>query len=96
MAENDIHEASANEVDITITEDMKRGVFANQALVNHGQEEFLIDFIYLGTGGGTVNARVILTPSHYKRLIEAMQENLASYENRYGEVPRVVKERSEQ
>lgn len=82
--------------EITVSEDIKRGVFANHTVVNHGSEEFLLEFLYLSNIGGTVSSRVILTPSHFKRLIRAMQQNLESYERRFGEVPYEVKERAPQ
>jgi hypothetical protein len=80
------NEEKKKEVQITASEEIKRGVFANQAVVSHSTEEFVIDFIYLSPSGGTLNSRVIVTPGHFKRLIKAMDENLTKYEDKFGEI----------
>jgi hypothetical protein len=62
------------------------GVYSNQMLVSHTREEFLIDFINLFPPQGIVNARVIVSPGHLKRMIRALTENLSRYETRFGSV----------
>ena len=84
----------AKKIKVTATEEMRRGVFANNALINHSSEEFRIDFHLITEivegKAGTLNARVILTPSHFKRLIKAMNENLKKYEDKFGKVPEKI------
>jgi hypothetical protein len=55
-------------------------------VVAHTQEEFVLDFIFTTPPIGTVNARVIVSPSHAKRIAQAMIENIAKYEARFGKV----------
>ena len=62
------------------------GIYANQMVVSHTREEFLLDFIILFPPEGVVNARVIVSPGHLKRMIRALQENLSRYEVRYGAI----------
>lgn len=64
------------------------GVFVNMALVNHTETEFTLDLIYVQPQApkATVRARAITTPKHLKRLLLALQENLAKYEARFGPV----------
>ena len=62
------------------------GVYSNQMMVSHTREEFLIDFINLFPPQGVVNARVIVSPGHLKRMIRALRENLSRYENRFGQI----------
>lgn len=62
------------------------GVYSNQMLVSHTREEFLLDFVNLFPPQGVVNARVIVSPGHLKRMIRALQENLARYESRHGPI----------
>ena len=62
------------------------GVYANQMLIRHTREEFVIDFVNLFPPQGVVTARVIVSPGHLKRMIGAMQENLRKYEERFGQV----------
>jgi len=62
------------------------GVYSNQMVVSHTREEFLMDFINLFPPEGVVNARVIVSPGHLKRMIRALQDNLSKYEARFGPV----------
>lgn len=76
--------------EITISEEVKKGLFSNNVFVSHTPEEFILDFLALGPQGGSVVSRVFLVPSHTKRLIEALAENLRKYEETFGEVPREI------
>lgn len=78
MADEQIH--------IKIPEEILRGVYANQMVVRHSHEEFVIDFINVCPPEGIVNARVIVSPGHLKRMVAALAENLARYEQRFGAV----------
>lgn len=62
------------------------GVYANQMVVSHTREEFLMDFINLFPPEGIVNARVIVSPGHLKRMIRALSDNLSRYESKFGPV----------
>ncbi len=59
---------------------------ANQMMVTHTREEFVLDYINLFPPSGVVNARVIVSPGHLKRMIRALSENLSRYEARHGQV----------
>lgn len=78
---------SEEQVPIKMPETVLHGAYANQMVVRHSQDEFILDFINLAPPEGIVNARVIVTPRHLKRMIEALAENLERYEARYGAVP---------
>ena len=71
---------------VKMPDDVLSGVYANQMMVSHTREEFLIDFINLFPPQGVVNARVIVSPGHLKRMIRALSENLSRYEARFGPV----------
>ena len=71
---------------VKMPEDVLRGVYSNQMVVSHTREEFLMDFVNMFPPEGVVNARVIVSPGHLKRMIRALQENLARYETRHGTV----------
>jgi Protein of unknown function (DUF3467) len=64
------------------------GVFVNMALVNHTETEFTLDLLYLQPqpSKAVVRARAITTPKHLKRLVHALQDNLAKYESRFGAI----------
>src|SRR3990172_7632977 len=65
-----------------------QGVFVNMAMVNHNDTEFTLDLIYVQPQApkATVRARAITTPKHMKRLLLAIQENVARYEARFGQI----------
>ena len=62
------------------------GMFVNMAMVNHTETEFTLDLVYVQPQApkATVRARVITTPKHMKRLLLAIQDNIAKYEARFG------------
>ena len=78
--------ADEREIHIKIPEEILRGVYANQMVVRHSREEFVIDFINVCPPEGIVNARVIVSPGHIKRMVAALAENLSRYEQRFGTV----------
>ena len=63
-----------------------KGTYANGVQIQHTKEEFCIDFLNVFPPAGTLNARVLTSPGHFKRMIRAMQENLALYEKTHGTI----------
>jgi hypothetical protein len=82
------------ELQIVFPDELKKGVFSNNVYINHTSEEFILDFLALAPQTGSVVARVILTPSHTKRLAKALMLNVHKYEQLYGEVPDEIIEQS--
>jgi hypothetical protein len=74
------------QIQIKITDEVLKGTYANTMQVLHTQEEFVIDFMNLFPPNGIVSARVILSPSHVKRMLAALQENIAKYEQAFGKI----------
>ncbi len=60
------------------------GVYANMLQVGHTPEEFVMDFMNIFPPTGTVTARIIISPSHMKRIVAALQENIKKYEEQFG------------
>jgi hypothetical protein len=71
---------------IKFPEKVLPGIYANQMVVSHTREEFLLDFINLFPPEGVVNARVIVSPGHLKRMIRALADNLNRYEAKHGPI----------
>ncbi|MHB0977266.1 MAG: DUF3467 domain-containing protein [Candidatus Aquicultorales bacterium] len=71
---------------VKVPDKMLKGAYANQMMVTHTKEEFLLDFINLFPPEGVVTARVIVSPGHMKRIVGALQENIARYEKAYGQI----------
>jgi len=74
------------DMQVKMPEGVLGGVYANQMVVQHTREEFVLDFMTLFPPGGVVNARVIVSPGHLKRMIGALTDNLRKYEDRHGQV----------
>lgn len=54
--------------------------------VMHTPEEFVVDFLSIYPPTGSLNARVIVSPSHMKRLVATLADNLAKFEAKFGSV----------
>lgn len=74
------------EMKIRIPENLQSGTYANNAVVAHTREEFIVDFLMTAPPTGTVVSRIILSPSHLKRLIKALEGNMAKYEQAFGKI----------
>ena len=77
-----------NHINIELSEDIAEGVYANLAMIAHSNSEFVVDFIRLmpGVPKAKVKSRIILTPEHAKRLLEALQENVNKFETAFGPI----------
>ncbi len=71
---------------LQIDEDIAQGVYANLVVINHAENEFVLDFSFVQptNGRAKVRARVISSPRHTKRLLNALQKNVERYEERFG------------
>ena len=74
---------------IEIDENVAEGVFSNLAIINHSNTEFVVDFVSImpGVPKPRVKSRIILTPQHAKRLLEALQDNIDNFEQENGKIP---------
>lgn len=75
-----------NQISIELNDEIAQGIYSNLAVITHSAAEFVIDFIRIvpGTPKAQVKSRIILTPEHTKRLVSALQENIARYESVHG------------
>jgi hypothetical protein len=73
---------------VQLDDDVSQGVYANLVLLNHTENEFVLDFAFIQptNSRAKVRARVISSPRHTKRLLNALQKNVERYEERYGRV----------
>jgi hypothetical protein len=73
---------------LQLEEEMAQGRYVNFAMVNHTHAEFVLDFVFMQPQQprGKVLARVVTAPVHAKRLLMALSENLAKYEQRFGPI----------
>lgn len=77
-----------SELNIELGEDEAEGTYSNLVMIAHSPEEFILDFIRVmpGVSEARVKSRIIITPQHAKRLLQALAENIERYERAHGEV----------
>ncbi len=76
------------QLNIELPEDVAEGIYSNLAIISHSNSEFIIDFLRLvpNVPKAKVKARLILTPSHTKRLLKALMDNIQKYEAQFGPI----------
>ncbi len=77
------------QVQIKADEKELLGQYSNLVVVHHNAEEFTLNFVYLfpTVPQGKLVASMIVSPTHAKRLMRALQENVARYEAQFGTLP---------
>ena len=73
-------------IEVRLPESLQAGIYANNMMVSHTREEFIMDFMIIAPNVSSVTSRVIVSPGHMKRMIAALQENLSRYETAFGQV----------
>ena len=76
------------QIQIDIDEGTAQGAYSNLVLINHNENEFVLDFAYLQPAQprARVRSRIISSPRHTKRLLRALEINVRRYEERYGKI----------
>ena len=84
----DIPKDQPNQLNIEISEEISEGVYANLAIITHSHAEFVVDFVNVmpGTPKSKVKSRIILTPTHAKRFMKAMIDNVKKFESVNGTI----------
>ena len=82
------NEKNKNQFQIELTPEMAKGEYANFAIITHSSSEFVIDTarVLPGVPKAQVCSSVIMAPEHAKRLLAALQENIARYERDFGQI----------
>lgn len=81
-------EENANKLNINLTPEVAEGKYSNLAIVAHTPTEFVIDFVGVmpNIPQANVKARIIMTPENMKKLMYAVQNNVANYEKQFGTI----------
>lgn len=80
------NKSNQQQMNIELSEEVAEGIYSNLAIIAHSQSEFVVDFIKMlpNVPKAKVKSRIILTPSHAKRLMSALADNIRKYENQFG------------
>ncbi len=82
------NEGQQNQINIELPEEVAEGIYSNFAIIAHSNQEFIIDYVRLmpGIPKAKVKARIVLTPSHAKRFVKALADNIKKYEQQFGKI----------
>ena len=71
---------------LDISKEVAQGSYSNLAIITHSHSEFILDFARMlpGFPKAEIFSRVIMTPEHAKRLLNALQDNVVKYESSFG------------
>lgn len=77
-----MEEQNENQLNIELSEEMAEGTYSNLAIITHSNSEFVLDFIRVmpGVPKAKVKSRIVLTPDHAKRLLNALEDNISKFE----------------
>ena len=71
-------------VEVKIGDEELKGRYSNLLRITHTREEFILDFLNLVPPQGIVPARIVTSPGHLKRILQALSANLTRYEETFG------------
>lgn len=73
---------------VTLDDEIGQGAYINFANIIHSNSEFFIDLGRAVPGKTEVKiyTRAIMTPMHAKQLLEALAQNVALYEQKFGPI----------
>lgn len=83
-----IDQKKGQQINIELPAEIADGIYSNLVMIAHSPEEFILDFIRVmpGLPKARVKSRIIITPSHAKRLLAALEDNIGKYEAAYGAI----------
>ncbi len=79
---------SQQQFKIELDESVSQGEYVNFAIVTHSPAEFVMDYVRVvpGVPKSKVKSRIIMAPVHVKTLVNALQDNIKKYEDKFGEI----------
>ena len=85
MDNNDNNKPQLN---LDLKPEVAQGTYSNLAIISHSRSEFIIDFAAMlpGLPKPEVRSRILMTPEHCKRLLNALVDNIGRYESQFGPI----------
>jgi hypothetical protein len=77
-----------NQIQLELKPEVAKGSYSNLAIISHSRSEFIIDFATTlpGLVKPEIGSRIIMTPEHAKRLLNALSDNILKYEQQFGPI----------
>ena len=84
-------EKPPHQISLELGEKESEGIYSNLALISHSPSEFFIDFarVMPGVKKTKVYARIVITPQNIKMLLNALEQNIKKFEERFGKIKRM-------
>ena len=75
-----------NQIQLELKPEVAKGSYSNLAIISHSRSEFVIDFAATlpGLPKAVIGDRIVMTPEHTKRLMNALFDNISKYEAQFG------------
>ncbi len=88
IPDNIAQQENKNQLQIQLRPEIADGKYSNLAMIGHGPNEFLMDFIFAAPGmpQAPVVSRIIMSPENAKQLMFALTDNINKYEAQFGEI----------
>lgn len=77
---------STGQFNVKIDDEELKGRYSNLLRISHTREEFILDFINLVPPQGIVTSRIVTSPGHLKRILNALASSLERYEKAHGSI----------
>ena len=76
------------QIKVELTEPAAEGIYSNWVMITYSPSEFIIDYgrFLPGLAKTKVYSRIIMTPQHVKNLLNVLQKNVTTYEEKFGEI----------
>lgn len=76
------------QISLELKPEIAKGSYSNLAIISHSQSEFIIDFATAlpGLAKPEISNRIVMTPEHARRLLNALADNINKFENQFGKI----------
>ena len=76
------------QLSLELKPEVAKGSYSNLAIITHSHSEFIIDFatILPGLPKPEISNRIIMTPEHARRLLNALADNINKFEDKFGKI----------
>ena len=81
---------NVQQIQVNTGDEMSRGRYSNSLMVSHSADEFILDWLLNSPNGAHLLSRIIVSPTHVKRIINVLKENLDNYEKHFGSIKETV------
>lgn len=84
--DNNTPKQPQNQLSLEINQQNTKVSYSNLAIISHSRSEFVLDFAATlpGLPKALIDNRIIMTPEHAKRLMNALFDNISKYEAQFG------------